>query len=119
MKRGDCLAGCCSTAVVILGNSGLYTEVFGEPDGKMVFPFRAEITQERGNYFVNKMKENGYAATGLEKSKAMVDANKRIYPDSDIKYGDAMDAMLLLLLVLLLLLLSLLLLLLLTPVCGL
>lgn len=68
--------------------SAIIKEADLAPSGSHVL----DIGSGRG-HFVNKMKENGYAATGLEKSKAMVDANKRIYPESDIKYGDAMDAM--------------------------
>jgi SAM-dependent methyltransferase len=58
------------------------------PNGSHVL----DIGSGRG-HFVEKMKEDGYRATGLEKSKAMIDANKRIYPESEVVHGDAMDPM--------------------------
>jgi len=58
------------------------------PSGSYVL----DIGSGRG-HFVEKMKEDGFKATGLEKSKAMIDVNKRIYPESEVKHGDAMDSM--------------------------
>jgi SAM-dependent methyltransferase len=68
--------------------SSIIKEADLAPNGTYVL----DIGSGRG-HFVDKMKKNGYSATGLEKSKAMIDVNKRIYPESEVKHGDAMDPM--------------------------
>ncbi len=52
-----------------------------------------DIGSGRG-HFVDQMRDRGFSVSGVDKSKAMVDSSKKMYPDGDFMEGDAMNQML-------------------------
>ena len=52
-----------------------------------------DVGSGRG-HFVDQMRDRGFTVTGVDKSSAMVDSSKKMYPDANFKRGDATNQML-------------------------
>jgi len=94
---------------ILKENSNIYDDFYSQIYDKLMLPEKSskkiitkmiEMTQPNKNYssfldvgsgtgsLVGALRGAGYSAYGIDKSQAMVDQSKQIYPDAPIKCGD-------------------------------
>jgi SAM-dependent methyltransferase len=80
----------------------IYDDIHGTKDGeideivKIIQPSKRSVFLDIGSgtgHLVNQIEQMGFAAHGLDQSKAMADQSIKNYPDINVKCGNAIDSM--------------------------